>query len=143
MIRGTSFTFAIFYEFQFWDYFENQKISAEKIIVSARDHPISTSGIWTSLKLNNLILIYIGREFLFGTFLYVCIMIWSIIFDFRKNNLQSLSQQSADDVARFHCTNCGQSSSFNFVESVEQDVSNHMNQDSPNMEQVKILFFKK
>jgi len=44
--------------------------------------------------------------------------------------------KDADDVARFHCTNCGQSSSFNFVESVEQDVSNHMNQDSPNMEQM-------
>ena len=94
--------------------------------------------IWTSLKLNNLILIYIGREFLFGTCLYVLFMIWSRIFNFES--LQSLSQQLADDVARFHCTNCGQSSSFNFVESVEQDVSNHMNQDSPNMEQVKIFF---
>ena len=61
------------------------------------------------------------------------------IFNFEKKCLQSLSQQLADDVARFHCTNCGQSSSFNFVESVEQDVSNHMNQDSPDMEQVKIF----
>ena len=73
----------------------------------------------------------------------MCIMIWSRIFNLEKNSLQSLSQQLADDVARFHCTNCGQSSSFNFVESVEQDVSNHMNQDSPNMEQVKIFFYSK
>ena len=77
---------------------------------------------------------------MFGTCLYVLFMIWSRIFNFEKKSLQSLSQQLADDVARFHCTNCGQSSSFNFVESVEQDVSNHMNQDSPNMEQVKIFF---
>ena len=72
-------------------------------------------------------------------YMFICIMIWSRIFNFEKKCLQSLSQQLADDVARFHCTNCGQSSSFNFVESVEQDVSNHMNQDSPNMEQVKIF----
>lgn len=37
---------------------------------------------------------------------------------------------------RFHCTNCGNFSAFNFVESVEQDVSNHMHQDSPDIDQV-------
>ena len=73
---------------------------------------------------------------MFGT----CLWFGVEFFYLEKKGLQSLSQQLADDVARFHCTNCGQSSSFNFVESVEQDVSNHMNQDSPNMEQVKIFF---
>ena len=50
---------------------------------------------------------------------------------------------SADQNPRFYCNQCGKFCGFNFVESVEQDVNIHMQQDNPPLDQVSLQLSSK
>ena len=46
--------------------------------------------------------------------------------------------QKSEENPRFYCNECGAFCSFNFVESVEQDVNIHMQKDNPPLVQVSM-----